>query len=181
MQNLEIVKLLLCDYGYFIRGAVKINKTNNSEETAFDIFERANGSQTQPIKEGHEEEIEEKMPKILQSKGAMSAKDSRIKWLRRGLNFLSFEMDTDTSNDVRNALLTTVINPPGGFWPDDYNPSNDGSNNSSTLIQQRPHTAGRPIWLDKYPDSFLILMLFNYAGFLVSIVQIFLLDLCGLN
>ncbi|KAJ4962096.1 hypothetical protein NE237_022006 [Protea cynaroides] len=192
-KNLKIVKLLLCDYGCFIREAVKINKTNNSKKTAFDVLTRANGPQTQP-----EEEIGEKMRKILQSKGATSANDtvnlvrrrtldSGIKWLRRGLNFLSFfEMDTNTSNDVRNALLviyilivtatyTTVLNPPGGFWPDDYDPSNDGRNNSSTLIQQRPHTAGRSIWLDKYPHSFLILMLFNYAGFLVSIVQIFYL------
>ncbi|KAJ4960733.1 hypothetical protein NE237_020643 [Protea cynaroides] len=215
-ENLQIVKLLLCDYGYFVRKAAKINTINNSEETAFDVFNRANGYQIHPDKEdgevrvvtdkiqGDEKEIEKNMRKILRSKGAKSTKDfcctlikkkgskqkrvldSGIKWLLKVPNFLSFKVDKDTSSDVRNALLvifilivtatyTTGINPPGGLWQDDSNPSNDGSNNSnnSSALVQRAHIAGRSIWFDHNPDSFRILMLCNYAGFLVSVVLVF--------
>ncbi|KAJ4960382.1 hypothetical protein NE237_020292 [Protea cynaroides] len=209
-QNLEIVKLLLCDNGYFVKWASKINTTNNDEETAFDVFNKANGSQKQPVEEdgavyvvtdqvqGDERETEKKMRKILKSKGAKSAEnicrtlikkegskrkralDSGIKWLLKIPKSLSFKVDKDTSSEVRNVLLvifilivtvtyTTGINPPGGLWSDD---SNDGSNNSSSL-QPKPHIAGSSIWLDLNPDSFWVLMLCNYFGFLVSVVMVF--------
>ncbi|KAJ4961911.1 hypothetical protein NE237_021821 [Protea cynaroides] len=199
-HNLEIVKLLLCDNGHFVKRAAKINTTNNDEETAFDVFNKANGSQKQPVEEdgvvyvvtdqvqGDERETEKKMRKILKSKGAKSAEnicrtralDSGIKWLLKIPKSLSFKVDKDTSSEARNVLLvifilivtvtyTTGINPPGGLWPDD---SNDGSNNSSSL-QPKPHIAGSSIWLDLNPDSFWVLMLCNYFGFLVSVVMVF--------
>ncbi|XP_043717854.1 uncharacterized protein LOC122665781 [Telopea speciosissima] len=102
------------------------------------------------------------------------ALDSGIKWLLKVQNFLSFKVNKDTSTEVRNALLvililivtvtyTTGINPPGGLWQD------DGISN----ISQKQHNAGTSIWFDKNPDSFQLLMLCNYAGFLVSVVLVF--------
>ncbi|XP_043717856.1 ankyrin repeat-containing protein At2g01680-like [Telopea speciosissima] len=209
----EIVELLLCKYGYFVRKAAKINTKNNKGKTALDVLKKTgsqcngtrdiNESQTQPVQEeedvsirveGEEDEgkVQEKIGKFLQSSGAKGSKDicctlwhkkdskkrralhSGIKWLLKVPNFLSFKVDKDTPSDVRNALLvililivtvtyTTGINPPGGIWQD------DGISNSS----QKPHTAGTSIWFDKNPDSFQVLMLCNYAGFLVSVVLVF--------
>ncbi|XP_043715824.1 ankyrin repeat-containing protein BDA1-like [Telopea speciosissima] len=213
----EIVELLLCKYGYFVRKAAKINTTNNSGKTALDVLTetqtgsfcngtRANESQTQPLQEiitdkvqgdEDEREVQNKIRKILRSAGGKSAEDncctfwqkkdskkkraldSGIKWLLKIPNFLSFKVDNDTPSDTRNALLvililivtvtyTTGINPPGGLWQDDYKPNNDGSNSP-----QKPHTAGTSIWFDYNPDSFVVLMLCNYAGFLVSVVLVF--------
>ncbi|KAJ4960462.1 hypothetical protein NE237_020372 [Protea cynaroides] len=191
-RNLEIVKLLVCDSGYFVRKVVKINMTNIRTKTAFDdtpILDGLVKVVTDQV-QGEEKETKEKMQKILQSKGAKSAEDicctlikkkvskrkraldSGIKWLLVVPNFLSFKVDKDTSSEVCNVLLvifilivtatyTTGINPLGGLWPDDYNPSNDGSNNR------------RSIWLDHNSHSFWILMLCNYTGFLVSVVLVF--------
>ncbi|XP_043717855.1 ankyrin repeat-containing protein BDA1-like [Telopea speciosissima] len=155
-KNLKIVKLLLRKKGYFVRKAVKINTMNNNGQTALDVI---NGSKLQP------EQDEE-----LGSKKVQGDEDKE----KEVPNFLSFKVDKDISSEVRNALLvililivtvtyTTGINPPGGLWQD------DGISNSS----QKQHTAGTSIWFDKNPDSFQLLMLCNYAGFLVSVVLIF--------
>ncbi|XP_042499729.1 ankyrin repeat-containing protein BDA1-like [Macadamia integrifolia] len=158
---------------------------------------RANGSQTEPVQEEllgivtdkvqeDKDETEVKIRKILRKAGAKSSEDicctpwqknaskkkraldSGIKWLLKIPNFLSFKVDKDTPSDVRNALLvifvlivaatyTTGINPPGGLWQDDIH----------------HHSAGTSVWFDHNPNSFQVLMLFNYAGFLVSLVLVF--------
>ncbi|XP_042493537.1 uncharacterized protein LOC122073086 [Macadamia integrifolia] len=104
-----------------------------------------------------------------------------VKWLLKVPNFLSFKVDKDTSSDVRNALLVifvlivavtyqTGVNPPGGLWQDNESITSNDSTNSTKL---KDKTAGTPVWFDQNPNSFQVLMLCNYAGFLVSLVMVF--------
>ncbi|XP_042499726.1 ankyrin repeat-containing protein BDA1-like [Macadamia integrifolia] len=95
-KNLEIVKLLLCKNGYFVRKAAKMNTKNTKGDTALDVLTgkhcngtRANGSRTEPVQEDgmldilaekaqgdeDEKEVQKKIQKILKKAGAKRAED----------------------------------------------------------------------------------------------------------
>ncbi|XP_043715360.1 ankyrin repeat-containing protein BDA1-like [Telopea speciosissima] len=198
-RQLEMIKLL-CRHGTTNNAilAVPINAINADGFTALDILQKS----TTDLPD--EEEMQ--MLHILRSSGAKIGPQVTIflpppevafkrfrnlritRRIKSKFEFLFPVVHRDVTNDVRNALLVVVvlivtatyqlgINPPGGLWQDNYDPSssNDTNNNSSRVsrLEQLAHEAGTPVMATQNPGSFLTIMLLNYSALCISVVLTF--------
>ncbi|XP_042501839.1 ankyrin repeat-containing protein BDA1-like isoform X1 [Macadamia integrifolia] len=199
-RKLEMVKLV-CRYSTTNNGilAVPINAINTEGFTALDIL------LYHTIDVPDEEEMQ--MLQILRNSGAKigqqvitflpppgeAIKRFRSRRITRRiaskLEFLFPVLRRDVPSDVRNALLVVVvlivtatyqlgINPPGGLWQDNYDPSssNDINSNPSSRVsrlEQLAHEAGTPVLATQNPGTFLTIMLLNYAALCLSVVITF--------
>ncbi|XP_042510966.1 ankyrin repeat-containing protein At2g01680-like [Macadamia integrifolia] len=182
-----MVKLLVHSSGRIVRSAIKVNAMNNESLTALDLVMHL------PIDEADQERIRSSLCSVRAKRGqdifnmgkskAVATKlscavkwvvsKSKIKSLQK--NFMRLKVERDTPLDTRNALLVVVVlivtatyqtglNPPGGYWQDD----NTSSEGGCIVIE---HLAGQPIWYTKARLIYNLVMLFNFAGFLLSIID----------
>ncbi|XP_043687588.1 ankyrin repeat-containing protein BDA1-like [Telopea speciosissima] len=188
----EIVKLLLQSSGFFVRNAIQVNERNTDGLTALDLLMHLPSDQAD----------QERMRSMLCSVGAkrgqdiigkkevVAGKTSVLKWVLSKSSkikslfryFMRLKVDRDTPSETRNALLVVIVlivtatyqtglNPPGGYWQDDYFVSEDSTTNFNHGVVS--HFAGQPIWSTKEPEIYNLVMLFNFAGFLLSVVLVF--------
>ncbi|XP_042487908.1 ankyrin repeat-containing protein BDA1-like [Macadamia integrifolia] len=186
----EIVELLVHGSGLFVRNAIQVNAINNDKLTALDLVmhlpsDQANQERIRSTlcrvgaKGGQDISTEmRKVPEKLTSILKWLVSKSKIKSVYR--HFIRLKVDRDTPLDTRNALLVVVVlivtatyqtglNPPGGYWQDDKNSTFDNDGN----LVQIGHSAGQPIWFTKATTIYNLVMLFNFAGFLLSVVLVY--------
>ncbi|KAJ4982404.1 hypothetical protein NE237_033241 [Protea cynaroides] len=170
-RQYEIVKALL-QSGLLVRNAVRLNERDKVGLTALDLLMH--------LPSGPDRE---EMQAILYSVGAKKAQEMGRqspatatacvvgKWMMSGIKYvfrlIKLGVDMDTPIETRNALLVVVVlivtatyqtglNPPGGYWQQD------------ALFGD--YFAGEPIWRTYAPITFNLVMIFNYAGFILSVI-----------
>ncbi|XP_043717962.1 ankyrin repeat-containing protein BDA1-like [Telopea speciosissima] len=180
----EIVEVLLHN-SLLVRNVVRVNERNADGLTAMDLLLNLPSSST-PNRE--------RIKTMLSEKGAKKAKDingcqvaakttSVLKWvfnssrIKSVSRYFKMKVEKDTPSDERNALLVIVvliatatyqtgISPPGGYW------DKDGTTNYGGT-----YYAGQPIWSTVAPITYNLVMLFNFAGFILSLILAYNLTL----
>ncbi|XP_048135317.1 ankyrin repeat-containing protein BDA1-like [Rhodamnia argentea] len=100
------------------------------------------------------------------------------------LKYFEYKRERDSPGDVRNALLVVaaliitatyqaVLQPPGGLWQDDSEPSSNST--SATNNETTSHKTGKAVWGNEYPAAYILFLIFNSIGFFASLQMIYYL------
>ncbi|XP_042502776.1 ankyrin repeat-containing protein BDA1-like [Macadamia integrifolia] len=168
----QMINVLLRN-SLLVRNVVPVNAKNDKGLTALDLLMHLPGSNPD----------RERIKTILSKVGAKKADDigcqlqaktnSLLEWVSNSKikyvsKYLKLKVDKDTPSEARNALLVIVVlistatyqtgvSPPGGYW------QNDLISNGTYVYH-----AGEPVWSTTSPITYNLVMLFNFAGFMLS-------------
>ncbi|KAK0596168.1 hypothetical protein LWI29_013333 [Acer saccharum] len=167
-KQVELIKYLTK------KTAIEVNALNAYGFTALDLLTH------------RKDEVDREIEKLLQSSGAMHAKDIHLSKHELGSENVH-KKKKDWAEKMGNALMVVAsltatmafqvaINPPGGVWQEQDSTVQQGSADSQS---ESPHTVGVSVLSDHKPNFYSWFLNFNTTGFMAS-CSIILLQISGL-